>query len=650
MQPALRPIVNRLLGDVPDGVLLERFAQHQDQEAFAQLVSRYNRLVWGQCRGLLASEADAEDAFQATFLVLARSAGANIAGAPLGPWLHGVAYRVCMNARRAAARRARRETAAARPDAHNPVADSAWAAAFAAVAEEVQRLSEDQRTAFILCCLEGRTATDAAAGLGVKLGTFTARLTRARQAVLARLALRGLGAGAFAVGVPRGAAAAPASLVARAVELVPPGVTSPRSVHSLTRGVTGMTVIRSKVLVGCLALVTGLGLSGPTIDAGLTPPVAARVSSGFRPGSVGRPAEASTSFAAGPAVPATADWPLFRGDPLMTGVGTARLPDQLAERWTFKTGDSIEGAPAVAGGVVYVGSFDKHLYALDLATGKEKWKAKLGHIKASPSVKDGRVYVGNLDGKFFCLSAADGKQQWVYETEGEIHSGCNFHGTNVLIGSHDSTLYCLGPDGKKLWDAKTDGPVNGSPVVVGDTTFVAGCDSKFHVLDAKTGKETGAVELDGQAAATAAVMGDAAYVGTMGNQVVAVDWKRGKKLWAFEAPQRQQPFYASAAVTPELVVAGGRDAKVYGIDRRTGKERWHFDADGMVDASPVVVGGRVYVGSMSRDGLFYVLDLKSGRKLQEVDVDGPVTGSAAVGPDCVLVGTDRGTLYCFGAK
>jgi outer membrane protein assembly factor BamB len=354
-----------------------------------------------------------------------------------------------------------------------------------------------------------------------------------------------------------------------------------------------------------------------------------------------------TSLTAGIAV---ADWPLFRGDPLMSGVGAAKLPDQLAERWTFKTGDAIEGAPAVAGGTVYVGSFDKHLYALDLATGKQKWKAKLGHLKASPSVKDGKVYVGNLDGKFFCVSAADGKELWHFETEGEITSGCNFHGTNVLIGSHDSTLYCLSPEGKKLWDVRTDGPVNGSPVVAGDTTFVAGCDSKLHVLNAKTGEEFGAIELDGQAAATAAVVGDVAYVGTMSNTVVAVDWRAKKKLWAFEAPQRQQPFYASAAATPGLVIAGSRDAKVYAIDRQTGKQAWSFTTDGVVDGSPVVVGERVYAGCLSRDGWFYVLDLKTGRKIQEIDLDAPVSGSVAVGPDCILVGTDRGTLYCLGGK
>ena len=350
---------------------------------------------------------------------------------------------------------------------------------------------------------------------------------------------------------------------------------------------------------------------------------------------------------------ASADWPLFRGDPQMSGFASPNptgFPDQLDEKWTFKTGDSIEGAPVTVKGVVYVGSFDKHFYAIDLATGKQKWKLKLGHIKASAAVKGDRVYVGNLNGDFYCLAAADGKELWKFETGGEISSGCNFHGDNILIGSHDSTLYCLDSSGKKIWEVKTDGPVNGSPVVVGDTTFVAGCDSVLHILDAKTGKELGNVDLGGQAAATAAVNGDFAFVGTMTNTVVGIDWKNRKKLWSFEAPKRSQPFYSSAAIADGLVIAGSRDQRVYALDRNTGKEVWNVETDGMVDGSPVVVGNRVYVGCMSKGGNFYVLDLKTGKKLQELNLDSAVVGSVAVGPDCILVGTDKGMLYCLGTK
>jgi len=134
------------------------------------------------------------------------------------------------------------------------------------------------------------------------------------------------------------------------------------------------------------------------------------------------------------------------------------------------------------------------------------------------------------------------------------------------------------------------------------------------------------------------------------NQVVAAELKTLKTLWAFEAPKRQQPFNSSPAVAEGLVVAGSEDKKVYAIDAATGVEKWNFTAKGPVNASPVIVGNRVYVGCLSDDGEFYVLDLKTGKLIQEIELDSAVTGSVAVGPDCVLVGTDRGTLYCLGKK
>jgi outer membrane protein assembly factor BamB len=192
--------------------------------------------------------------------------------------------------------------------------------------------------------------------------------------------------------------------------------------------------------------------------------------------------------------------------------------------------------------------------------------------------------------------------------------------------------------------------VNGAAAVAGDRTFVAGCDSLMHVIDAANGKPVGTVDLGGQAAATAAVAGDLVVVGTMTNQVVAVDWKKLKKAWEFEPKRRQQPFYASAAVTDSLVVTGSRDRKVYALDRATGQEKWSFVTEGMVDPSPVVAGGRVYVGCLSTTGEFYVLDLTSGTQVQQLTLDSAVTGSVAVGPDCVIVGTEKGTVYCLGAK
>ena len=350
------------------------------------------------------------------------------------------------------------------------------------------------------------------------------------------------------------------------------------------------------------------------------------------------------------AVAGAADWPLARGDAQMRGVGVATLPDQLAELWAFKCGDAIETAPLVVGNVAYVSCLDKHLYAIDLKTGVQVWKKKLGSFKASPGYDGGRVYVGDLEGKLYAVDAAKGDLLWTFETQGEIHAAPNFVAGDILIGSHDSTLYRLNRDGKKVWDYKIDGPINAAAAIAGDRTFVAGCDSLLHVVDVATGKPFGTVDLGGQAAATGAVEGDAVYVGTMTNQVLAVNWKTLKKSWEFEAKRRQQPFYSSAAVTKDLVVIGGRDKRVYALDRVTGKERWSFVTEGNVDASPVVVGNRVYVGCLSNTGEFYALDLATGKLAQMVTLDSAVGGTVGVGPDCLLVGTDKGTLYKLGAK
>lgn len=357
-----------------------------------------------------------------------------------------------------------------------------------------------------------------------------------------------------------------------------------------------------------------------------------------------------------PKAPAPTDWPVFRGNPQSTGVSTVTLPDQLDERWVFKCKDSVDGAPAIVDGVVYVASTDKHLYAVDLKTGTEKWKKQLGKssiMKASPAVKGDRVYVGDVSGTVYCVDAKTGEKQWEYvpETGGEIVSGCNFHGDNILVAAQGMPVTCLNPKGEKVWAFEIDGGSNGCPTVSGDTVFASGCDSKFHAIDAKSGKELWAVEISGQAAATCAVADDVAYVGTVTNQVVAIDLKGKKKLWEFEPKVKAQAFYSSAAVTEDAVIVGSRDQKVYALDRKTGEPRWTpFVTEGMVDPSPVVAGGRVYVGCLSQTAEFYVLDAKTGKKKQELNLEGAACGSPAVGPDCIIVGTEKGRVYCLGKK
>jgi outer membrane protein assembly factor BamB len=352
--------------------------------------------------------------------------------------------------------------------------------------------------------------------------------------------------------------------------------------------------------------------------------------------------------AAAEPLPAT-DWLLYRGNPLQTGVAASKLPEDLDVLWKFPAKDGFEGAACIVNGVVYVGCQDEHLYAVDLKTGEKKWEYKTGPIKAAPSYREGLVYVGDGDGIFHCVEAATGKKRWTYETGGEISSGANFAGDNILFGSGDEQLYCLSKDGKELWKFKVPGgPVMASPAVVGDRTFVAGCDSTLHVLETAKGTEMGSVDIGGQAAATAAVVGDHLYLGTMSNEVLAITWKKPDIVWRYMPEKKQQPFFASAAVTDNLVVVGSRDRRVHGIDRKSGQPVWTFQTDNRVDSSPVVVGKRVFAGSL--DGKLYVLDLAKGTELKKFDLGSAVAASPAVAEGCLVVGTEKGVLYCLGAK
>ncbi len=267
-----------------DVELLARFAGLRDEAAFAELVARHGPMVWAACRHLLPNPADAEDAFQVTFLALARSAGTVRAGSAVGGWLHGVAVRAAAKLRRSAARRRRREEKVAGPVADRPVPDAAWGAALAAFHEEVARLPDAQRAAIVLCDLEGIRPADAAVRLGVPEGTLHSSLSRARRRLLARLAGRGI-APAAAVGVGASAAvgAVPAGLVGRVVASAGAGAASvPPAVLELLAEVTPMTVNRAKMIAAAALVAGGLAVgvgSGWLASAGAQtsgPPAAAQ--------------------------------------------------------------------------------------------------------------------------------------------------------------------------------------------------------------------------------------------------------------------------------------------------------------------------------------------------------------------------------------
>lgn len=208
-----------------DGQLLEKFASGGDQAAFEELVRRHGPMVMGAAKRLLAGMpgADADDAFQATFIVLARRARALRGIESLGGWLHGVAVRVALRARSEAAARGaheRRAAAMSGPGAE-PDREASWAALRPVLDEELERLPGKYREPLVLCYLQGRTNEEAAATLGWTKGTVSGQLARAREALRERLERRGVTLAAAALSallIEKASAAVPGALAAMTVK------------------------------------------------------------------------------------------------------------------------------------------------------------------------------------------------------------------------------------------------------------------------------------------------------------------------------------------------------------------------------------------------------------------------------------------------
>ncbi len=184
----------------------------RDEAAFAVILERHARLVWGVCRLLLPNDPDAEDAFQATFIALFQSAGKIRRTQSLAPWLHGVATRIAKKIRLTAARRCHRERRVAKLESASVVlSDEKWDALNLAIHDEIARLPRILREAFVLCVLEGHRHEEAAAKVGVPVGTLSARVSRGRQKLLNRLMARGLTSAMAATAIVVDAATTPAA-------------------------------------------------------------------------------------------------------------------------------------------------------------------------------------------------------------------------------------------------------------------------------------------------------------------------------------------------------------------------------------------------------------------------------------------------------
>jgi RNA polymerase sigma factor (sigma-70 family) len=213
----LRRAVLRDEEQLTDGQLLDGYLSRRDEAALAALVRRHAGMVWGVCRRLLQNQQDAEDAFQATFLVLVRKATSIVPRGMVGNWLYGVANQTALKARASVAKRRGREKQVATIPEPAATETDVWRDLQPLLDEELSRLPDKLRAVVVLCDLEGKTRKDAARQLGCPEGTVAGRLARARVKLAKRLARHGL---------PVSGGALAGMLSQQAAACVPPAVVS----------------------------------------------------------------------------------------------------------------------------------------------------------------------------------------------------------------------------------------------------------------------------------------------------------------------------------------------------------------------------------------------------------------------------------------
>jgi cytochrome c peroxidase len=234
-----RVVEDERVRQLSDQVLLRQFSEQRDEAAFTTLLYRHGPMVLDVCRSVLRNEADAEDAFQATFLILARKAASVRKGASVGSWLHGVAHRTALKARAKSATREKNEARASGAPASDRD-DLAWREVQQVLHEELTGLAERYRAPLVACYLEGKTQEEAAAQLGLAKSTLKERMERGRSLLRARLVRRGLGPAALlaaAAWPAAGSASLPVPLASGTVQ----------AAHLFAGGQAAVTVVSAKV-------------------------------------------------------------------------------------------------------------------------------------------------------------------------------------------------------------------------------------------------------------------------------------------------------------------------------------------------------------------------------------------------------------------
>jgi eukaryotic-like serine/threonine-protein kinase len=321
---------------------------------------------------------------------------------------------------------------------------------------------------------------------------------------------------------------------------------------------------------------------------------------------------------------------------------------RLTQAWAAPVEGAIGiSSPAVANGMVYIGSFDHKIYAFDAATGRRVWATPTKDtIYSSPAVANGVVYIGSADYNVYALNASSGHILWTFPTGGVVGSSPAVVDGVVYIGSSDHKMYALdSTSGHMIWTFPTGSNINSSPAVLDGVIYFGSYDHKMYAIDASSGKLIWAVPVAGAIFDSPAVDNGIVYIGTRENSTLyAMNISTGKINWTMSTGDY---INSSPAIAYGTVYVGAKNGTLYAFDAFTGKTKWTaINIPGAeVASSPTIANGVVYAGSWNRH--FYVFDAYNGNMLWYTITGDGIESSPTVFNGVVYIGSRDHKLYAF---
>jgi serine/threonine protein kinase len=331
--------------------------------------------------------------------------------------------------------------------------------------------------------------------------------------------------------------------------------------------------------------------------------------------------------------------------PRISRLGAATSDENIKPIWSFECGDEIRGTPALQESIVYVGSYDHNLYALEAATGKFIWKYPTdAGIVSKPVVYENNVFFGSEDHRLHVVLVRNGKVNWTYFTNGPVRSSPHIAEGHIFIGSDDGFLHAVNTiTGRRAWQVEAGAPIRSTPWAGHESVYFGTEDGElFCVLFNGVIKWRFKAR---RAITSSPVFAQGlVYVGSMDATLYAIDAKTGWVTWRFRLGKAS---ISTPCFMENRIFTGAADGIIYCVEANTAKEVWRFATQHQVTGSPLVYKDSLYCGSV--DGYLYCLEHSTGRLRWKFKTQGPITGTPVAAEDVVYIGSTDHRLYALMA-